>query len=89
MVSLESFFLPMSLLGGGGLYVGDWGSLLPTTLVYLGSPIIHKGRVGNAFNFILDKVQSKLAGWKSRLLSKLGRLVLAKSAATPIAEYYI
>ena len=56
---------------------------------YLVFPIIHKGRVGNAFNFILDKVQSKLAGWKSRLLSKAGRLVLAKSAATPIAEYYM
>ena len=29
---------------------------------YLGFPIIHKGRVGSAFNFILDKAQSKLAG---------------------------
>ena len=56
---------------------------------YLGFPIIHKGRVGNAFNFVLDKVQSKLAGWKSRLLSKVGRLVLAKSAVAPIAEYYM
>ena len=56
---------------------------------YLGFPIIHKGRVGNAFNFVLDKVQSKLARWKSRLLSKAGKLVLAKSAAAPIAKYYM
>ena len=56
---------------------------------YLGFPIIHKGRVGNAFNFIIDKVQSKLAGWKSRLLLRAGRLVLAKSIAAPIAEYYM
>lgn len=56
---------------------------------YLGFPIIHKGRIGNAFNFILDKVQSKLAGWKARLLSRAGRLVLAKSAAAPIAEYFM
>ena len=56
---------------------------------YLGFPIIHKGKVGNAFNFVLNKVQSKLAGWKSRLLSKAGRLVLAKSAVAPIAEYYM
>lgn len=56
---------------------------------HLGFPIIHKSRVGNAFNFILDKVQSKLAGWKFRLLSRAGRLVLAKSAAVPIVEYYM
>ena len=56
---------------------------------YLGFSIIHKARIGNAFNFILDKVQSKLAGWKARLLSRAGRLVLAKSAATPIAEYFM
>ena len=56
---------------------------------YLGFPIIHKGRVGNAFNFVLDNLQRKLAGWKSRLLSKVGRLVLAKSAVALIAEYYM
>ena len=56
---------------------------------YLGFPIIHNGRVGNAFNFVLDNLQRKLAGWKSRLLSKVGRLVLAKSAFAPIAEYYM
>ena len=56
---------------------------------YLGFPIIHRGRVGNTFNFVLDKVQNKLAGWKSRLLSKAGRLVLTKSAVAPIAEYYM
>ena len=56
---------------------------------YLGFPIIHRGRVGNAFNFFLDKVQNKLAGWKSRLLSKAGRLVLAKSVVAPIVEYYM
>ena len=56
---------------------------------YLGFPIIHKGRVGNAFSFILDKVQSKLARWKSRLLSRAGKLVLAKSAVAPIVKYYM
>ena len=56
---------------------------------YLGFPIIHKGRMGRAFNFILDKVQSKLAGWKTKLLSRAGRLVLVKSAVAPIADYYM
>ena len=56
---------------------------------YLGFPIIHKGIVGSAFNFILDKVQSKLAGWKTKLLLRAGRLVLVKSAVAPIADYYM
>lgn len=43
---------------------------------YLGFPIIHKGRVGSAFNFILDKVQSKLAGWKQSLCQEQADLCL-------------
>ena len=56
---------------------------------YLGFPIIHQGRVGNAYNFVVNKMQSKLAGWKSKLLSKAGKLVLVKSSATLVAEYYM
>lgn len=89
MVSLESFSLLMSLQGGKGL-CRRLGIIATNNLGrYLGFPIIHKDRVRNAFNFILDKVQSKLVGWKTRLLSRAGRLVLAKFAAAPIAEYYM
>ena len=56
---------------------------------YLGFPIIHQGKVGSAFNFVMEKVQSKLSGWKTKLLPRAGKLVLAKIAATPIAEYYM
>lgn len=56
---------------------------------YLGFPIIHQDRVGNAFNFVVNKIQSKLVGWKSKLLSKTGKLVLAKTSAAPVAEYYM
>ena len=56
---------------------------------YLGFPIIHQGRVGNAFNFVVNKMQSKLAGWRSKLLSKFGKLVLVKSSAAPMAKYYM
>lgn len=89
MVSLESFSLLMSLQIGKGL-CRRLGIIATNNLGrYLGFPIFHKGRVGNAFNFILDEVQSKLAGWKTRLLSRARRLVLAKSAVAPIAEYYM
>lgn len=54
---------------------------------YLGFPIITHDRVGNAYNFIVNKIQNKLTGWKLKLLSKAGKLVLANTSAAPVAEY--
>ena len=56
---------------------------------YLGFPIFHKGQNCNAFNFVIDKVQSKLAGWKAKVISPVGRLVLIKSASSTIPDYYM
>lgn len=56
---------------------------------YLEFPIFHKGWNCNAFNFVIDKVQSKLARWKAKVLSPAGRLMLIKSASTPILDYYM
>ena len=56
---------------------------------YLGFPIIYCGRVGNAYNFVVNKIQNKLAGWRLKLLSKAGKLVLVKSSAAPIVEYFM
>ena len=54
---------------------------------YLGFPLLYQGTNGNAFNFVAEKIQAKLAGWKTELLSRAGRLVLVKTTATPIADY--
>ena len=54
---------------------------------YLGFPLLHQGRNGNAFNFVIERIQNKLAGWRSKLLSKAGKLILVKAAASPIADY--
>lgn len=54
---------------------------------YLGLPLTYKGRIGDAFNFVIEKVQKKLSSWKAKFLFKAGKMVLAKSAAIPIAEY--
>ena len=54
---------------------------------YLGFPIIHKGRRWNEFHFVVERVQTKLAGWKSKCLSLAGRLVLIKAAVSSIPEY--
>ncbi|KAK7857681.1 putative ribonuclease h protein [Quercus suber] len=56
---------------------------------YLGFPILHQGRNGNSFNFVLERIQSKLAGWKTKLLSRVGRMVLVQTAAAPIVDYYM
>uniref|UniRef100_A0A2N9F3E9 Protein kinase domain-containing protein n=1 Tax=Fagus sylvatica TaxID=28930 RepID=A0A2N9F3E9_FAGSY len=62
---------------------------LPTDFLgkYLGFPILHKRQPSFDFHIITKRVQAKLAGWKSRLLSPFGKLVLIKSAVTPIPEY--
>ena len=56
---------------------------------YLGFPLRHKSRNRNEFQFVIDKVQAKLAGWKTNCLSPAGRLVLLKATVTPIVEYYM
>ena len=43
---------------------------------YLGFPIKHSGLTANDFNFVVERIQSKLAGWKANLLSMAGRVVL-------------
>ncbi|XP_075661255.1 uncharacterized protein LOC142631065 [Castanea sativa] len=43
---------------------------------YLGFPINHKGAARNIFNFIAERLISKLAGWKAKFLSFVGRTVL-------------
>ncbi|PNX59423.1 ribonuclease H, partial [Trifolium pratense] len=56
---------------------------------YLGFPIL-KGRAKRSdFHFIIDKMQSRLASWKNRLLNKPGRLALASSVLTSIPTYYM
>ena len=54
---------------------------------YLGFPIIYKGRRRNEFHFVVKRVQAKLACWKSKCLSPVGRLVLIKATVSLIPEY--
>ena len=54
---------------------------------YLGFPIRHRGGSNQDFNFVLDKVKSKLAGWKANLLSMAGRSVLIQAASSAIPAY--
>ena len=60
----------------------------PTTSLgmYLGFPIKHKG-TRQDYGFILDHMKSKMAGWKSNLLSLAGRIVLTQSVTSTIPSY--
>ncbi|GMY20060.1 reverse transcriptase [Fagus crenata] len=67
----------------------DYMGFLPTDSLgkYLGFPLLHKRQSSSDFHIITERVQAKLAGWKSKLLSPAGKLVLIQSAVTPIPEY--
>ena len=51
---------------------------------YLGFPFKHKGKNRNQFQSVVDKVHAKLASWKTKCLSPIGRLVLIKASITPL-----
>lgn len=54
---------------------------------YLRFPIKHQGEANQDFNFILDRVKRKLAGWKANLLSMAGRAVLIQPSSSSIPAY--
>ena len=53
----------------------------------MGFPLKQPGSNGHDFDFIIDRVKSKLAGWKSNLLSMAGSCVLTNSVTSAIPAY--
>lgn len=54
---------------------------------YLGFPLL-TGRIKKSdFGFIIDKINGRLAGWKSKLLNRAGRVTLAKSVISSMPIY--
>ena len=58
----------------------------PTLGKYLGFPIKHSS-MSQDFGFIVERIQSRLVGWKANLLYFAGRLVLIQSVITTIPNY--
>ena len=50
-------------------------------------PLKHKGAARSQYNYIAERMLSKLAGWKARFLSFAGRCVMVKSVLTAIPNY--
>jgi hypothetical protein len=60
-----------------------------TKSIYLGLPILFGNSKKSAFQNIIEKVKSKVEGWRAKSLSQAGRLVFIKSAAASIPSYAI
>lgn len=54
---------------------------------YLGFPIFHKKPEKGDFQFLIDNLNNKLAGWKTKFLNMTGRVTLAKSSLANIPNY--
>jgi hypothetical protein len=58
-------------------------------LMYLGLPLGAPYRDPSIWNKVIEKMESKLVGWKRMYLSKGGRLTLIKSTLSNIPTYYL
>uniref|UniRef100_A0A803P956 Reverse transcriptase domain-containing protein n=1 Tax=Cannabis sativa TaxID=3483 RepID=A0A803P956_CANSA len=54
---------------------------------YLGNPMLLSKNKSNEFSFVIDKLKSKLEGWRLRTLSYSGRLVAINSVALALPVY--
>ena len=54
---------------------------------YLGFPLKHKNVERNQYNFIVERVINRLAGWKSKFLSFASRTVLVKSVMLAMSNH--
>lgn len=51
---------------------------------YLGMPVLHKQINKETLSVVVERVSSRLSGWKGRLLSFAGRVTLTKAVLTSI-----
>ncbi|CAN1222018.1 LINE-1 retrotransposable element ORF2 protein [Linum grandiflorum] len=54
---------------------------------YLGVPVLHGRVTKHTYQFVLDRIDPKLAGWKCKSLSLAGRVTLAVSVLNVIPSY--
>ncbi|XP_074377352.1 putative mitochondrial protein AtMg00310 [Apium graveolens] len=56
---------------------------------YLGLPMFIGRRKNNAFKFLTERVSQKLQNWSNKKLSKGGKLVLLKTAAQSVPNFWM
>ena len=62
-------------------------SSTPSLGKYLRIPIMHPRSSSLEYNFVLDRVKQKLAGWKANMLSFAGRAILIQASSAVIPSY--
>lgn len=55
----------------------------------MGVPLFHTRTTRSTFQFIVDKIQSKLNGYDAKLLSLAGKITLAKSVLLMVPGYFM
>ncbi|KAF7831435.1 putative RNA-directed DNA polymerase [Senna tora] len=69
-------------------YKGDWGIEYSNDLgKYLGTFVDGRLNSHSIFEELLEKIQSRLAGWKSKLISQAGRATLISSVLQALPIY--
>lgn len=63
--------------------------ILKKEAVYLGAPLFLTRSTTKDFKFLLDKLETKLMGWRSKCLSWAGRSTLISSVAQAIPNYSV
>lgn len=84
-ISLFSHPIPLRIIGMNTINVEENTNFR----TYLGLPISHKRPTRAKVQFVVDKVRSSLASWKTRILSRAGRLCLISSTLYTIPAYYM
>ncbi|CAN1808083.1 Putative ribonuclease H protein At1g65750 [Linum perenne] len=54
---------------------------------YLGAPVLHGRVTKNTYDFLIDRLNSRLAGWKAENISLTGRVTLASSVLNSLPCY--
>lgn len=57
--------------------------------IYLGKTLLLQDSRRDTYNFLLKKYQSKLKGWKEKLLSHAGKTTLIKLVLASIPSYHM
>ena len=79
-------FLIQSLLECSQIMATPIGVLL---IRYLGVPLVDRRLQIQDWQPVCEKVETRLGGWRARLLSRGGRLILLKAVLAAIAIYYM
>lgn len=58
-------------------------------MIYLGCPLYKGGGMSCLFSSVLDKIHSRLAGWKGKLLSFGANILLIKAVLLAMPLYYM